>query len=346
MGHSPCLRSIGWSNFFLASVLFHISLVIMIGLMKRILGHSLTFGLVWFVACSGYLQGAAINIVTTTTMITDTVEQIGGDRVWVEGLMGPGVDPHLYKPAASDVLKLSRAKLVFYNGLLLEGKMSDLLDRLNRQGKAVYAVTENIDQSKLLKPEDIQGHWDPHIWGDPRLWVECVKTITNILIQKDPSGRQTYQTNRDAYVKKLENLMNWGLDQIKGIDPGKRVLVTSHDAFNYFGNTFGLQVVGVQGISTVAEAPLADIIHIVDFIKSKKVPAVFVESSVSPATIKRISEDSGAKIGGELFSDALGTIGEMESYKGMKFDLGTYEGWLGHNIATISKALTAPDAVD
>ncbi len=309
--------------------------------MGWIFGRSLVLGMVWFVACSNYLQGAAINIVTTTTMITDTVEQIGGDRVSVEGLMGPGVDPHLYKPAASDVLKLSRAKLVFYNGLLLEGKMSDLLDRLNKQGKAVYAVTESIDQSKLVKPEDIQGHWDPHVWGDPGLWVECVKTITKILIQQDPAGKQTYQTNRDAYIKKLNDLMSWGLEQIKGIDADKRVLVTSHDAFNYFGNAFGLQVVGVQGISTVAEAPLADIIHIVDFIKSRKVPAVFVESSVSPATIKRISEDSGAKIGGELFSDALGTIGEMESYKGMTFDLGTYEGWIGHNIATLSKALTA-----
>lgn len=300
-------------------------------------------GILCLAAHPNNLRGAAINIVTTTTMITDTVKQIGGDRVAVEGLMGPGVDPHLYKPAASDVLKLSRAKLVFYNGLLLEGKMSDLLDRLNRQGKAVFAVTENIDQSKLLKPEGIQGHWDPHIWGDPNLWIKCVETIAEILIQQDPSGKPTYQSNRDAYIKKLKYLMTWGLEQINIIDPDKRILVTSHDAFNYFGNAFGLQVVGVQGISTVSEAPLADIIHIVDFIKSKKVPAVFVESSVSPATIKRISEDSGAKIGGELFSDALGTIGEMESYNEISFDIGTYEGWIGHNIATISKALTTPD---
>lgn len=316
----------------------------MINSKRSVYSHSLVLLMGILAVCSGILQGAAINIVTTTTMITDTVKQIGGDRVSVEGLMGPGVDPHLYKPAASDVLKLSRAKLVFYNGLLLEGKMSDLLDRLNKQGKAVYAVTETIDPSKLLKPEDIQGHWDPHIWGDPRLWKECVKTITRALIKHDPSGKQTYETNQNAYVKKLDQLMNWGLDQINGIDPEKRILVTSHDAFNYFGNTFGLQVVGVQGISTVAEAPLADIIHIVDFIRSKKVPAVFVESSVSPATIKRISEDSGARIGGELFSDALGTIGEKESYQGMTFDLGTYEGWIGHNIATISKALTSPRA--
>ena len=318
----------------------------MIHSIRSIFTHSpaLWVGLVF--ACSGFSHGAAIRIVTTTTMITDTVKQIGGDRVSVEGLMGPGVDPHLYKPAASDVLKLSRAKLVFYNGLLLEGKMSDLLDRLHQQGKPVYAVTESIDHSKLLKPEDIQGHWDPHVWGDPRLWKECVETITNALLKHDPAGKQTYQDNRNAYVEKLDKMMRWGLDQIERIDPEKRILVTSHDAFNYFGNTFGLQVVGVQGISTVAEAPLADMIHIVDFIKSKKVPAVFVESSVSPATIKRISEDSGAKIGGELFSDALGTIGERESYHGMTFDLGTYEGWIGHNIATISKALATSKATD
>ena len=307
-----------------------------------VFGRSMLFCMSFFVLNSSCLHGAALNIVTTTTMITDTVKQIGGDRVSVEGLMGPGVDPHLYKPAASDVLKLSRAKLVFYNGLLLEGKMSDLLDRLNKQGKAVFAVTDNIAHSKLLKPENIQGHWDPHIWGDPRLWTECVETITTILIKHDPSGEQTYQANRDAYIKRLDKLMSWGMEQINGIAPQKRVLVTSHDAFNYFGNAFGLQVVGVQGISTVAEAPLADIIHIVDFIKSRNVPAVFVESSVSPATIKRISEDSGTKIGGELFSDALGTTGEIESYKGMRFDLGTYEGWVGHNIATISKALATP----
>jgi manganese/zinc/iron transport system substrate-binding protein len=285
------------------------------------------------------IEAQKLKVVTTTTMISDAVKQIGGNRVIVEGLMGPGVDPHLYKPAASDVIKLTRADIVFYNGLALEGKMADLFSRLSKQGKPIYAVTQKISKSKLMKPDGVQGHWDPHVWGDPDLWIECVAHIAEALIKSDPKGEEFYEQSTQAYTSKLKKLKAWGNKNAQTISPEKRYLITSHDAFNYFGKAFDFKVVGVQGISTVTEAPLADIIHIVDFIKSKNIPSVFVESSVSPATIKRISQDSGAKIGGELFSDALGTKGEIESFDGLDFDLGTYEGWVAHNIAKIVTAL-------
>jgi manganese/zinc/iron transport system substrate-binding protein len=295
----------------------------------------------FFLLITGFTTSYAqkLQVVTTTTMISDAVEQVGGNRVHVNGLMGPGVDPHLYKPAASDVIKLSRADIVFYNGLALEGKMADLFTRLSLQGKPIYAVTRNISKSKLLKPEGVNGHWDPHVWGDPGLWIECVALIAEGLIKSDPDGQTTYDKGKNDYTEKLKSLKVWGVKNVNKIPSNNRYLITSHDAFNYFGKAFGFQVVGVQGISTVAEAPLADIIHIVDFIKSKKIPAIFVESSVSPATIKRISQDSGARIGGELFSDALGTNGELNTFDALQYDLGTYEGWIAHNISKVVTAL-------
>ena len=298
-----------------------------------------TLSYIFLIAGITSIHAQKIQVVATTTMITDAVEQIGGDRVKVDGLMGPGVDPHLYKPAASDVIKLSKADIVFYNGLALEGKMADLFTRLSKQGKPIHAVTQKIPKTKLLKPEDVQGHWDPHVWGDPDLWIQCVEHIAESLIQADPNGKEVYEAGKEHYIDRLTTLKAWGLKNCKTIPSKNRYLITSHDAFNYFGQAFGFQVVGVQGISTVTEAPLADIIHIVDFIKSKKIPAIFVESSVSPATIKRISQDSGASIGGELFSDALGTKGKLGVFDGLEYDHGTYEGWIAHNISKVVTAL-------
>ena len=306
----------------------------------RILGSSMVSS-VLVCLLFGFVTAEAekLKVVTTTTMIYDAVKQIGANRVQVEGLMGAGVDPHLYKPAASDVIKLTKADIVFYNGLALEGKMADLFSRLQKQGKPVFAVTEKISKAKLLKPDGVQGHWDPHVWGDPDLWIECVSLIAESLIKADPKGATAYRRAAQVYTKKLSDLKAWGIRNGHKIQKEKRFLITRHDAFNYFGKAFGFEVIGVQGISTVTEAPLADLIHVVDFIKSNKIPAIFVESSVSPTTIKRISQDSGAKIGGELFSDALGTKGVMESFDTLDFDLGTYEGWVAHNIATITSAL-------
>jgi len=281
-----------------------------------------------------------IRIAATTNIVGDLVKDIVGDRAEVSALMGPGVDPHLYKASASDVTILSRAKIIFYNGLHLEGRMADLLVKLGRRGKAVYAVTEDIPENRLLEPAEFEGHYDPHVWFDPSIWTLCIDTVANALSEHDaPNG--------DYYVKQASSLKNrynayfaWAKEQIAHISTSQRILVTSHDAYNYFGRAFGFQVIGVQGISTMSEAGLADIVAIVDFIKEKEIKAIFVESSVSPAAIQRVSKDSGAIIGGELFSDAMGLPGQIEkAHDGSRFDVGTYEGMLKHNIATITEAL-------
>ena len=299
---------------------------------------SLILGLV---AAAAMTQGSAakMNVVTTTTMVTDMVKEVGGDRVSVVGLMGPGVDPHLYKPASGDVVKLQRAKVIFYSGLMLEGRMSDLFFRMARSGKKVYAVTESIPEKDRLEPPEFEGHWDPHVWGDPTLWSKCIATVVEGLSQGDPAGRPYYTKRGLGVVESYKDVHQWALKRIAGIPKKQRVLLTSHDAFNYFGKAFGFQVVAVQGLSTVSEAGLADITKTVDFIKSKNLKAIFVESSVNPAAIERVSKDAGVKIGGELFSDACGKPGEMHEGQGEKYDVGTFVGMVKHNINTIVDAL-------
>ena len=272
-------------------------------------------------------------------MVADMVRQVGGDRISVVGLMGPGVDPHLYKPAATDGLKLNRAEAIFYSGLMLEGRMADLFARMGRRGKKVYAVTEGIPRASLLEPEQFEGHWDPHVWGDPQLWVSCVDVVVAGLSAVDRAGAAEFQRRGAAYKKELAVLREWAAKRIGEIPKAQRVLVTSHDAFNYFGKAYGLQVVGVQGVSTVSQAGLADIAKTADFIKQRGVKAIFVESSVSPAVIQRISKDAGVRIGGELYSDACGKPGEMETGGGESYDVGSYIGMIKHNINTIVEAL-------
>jgi manganese/zinc/iron transport system substrate-binding protein len=305
-------------------------------LMKRTL--FLTIGLVAAVAFS-QAHAAKLNVVTTTTMVTDMVKEIGGDRVKVVGLMGPGVDPHLYKPASGDVVKLQRAKIIFYSGLMLEGRMTDLFFRMARAGKLVYAVTESIPEKDRLEPPEFAGHWDPHVWGDPILWSNCIVTVVDGLSKADPAGAAGYAKRGQAVVASYKAMRAWALKRIAAVPGEQRILVTSHDAFNYFGQSFGFQVVAVQGLSTVTEAGLADIVKMVDFIKQKKIKAIFVESSVNPAAIERVSKDAGVKIGGELFSDACGALGDMHEAHGEKYDVGTYIGMLKHNVNTVVDAL-------
>lgn len=289
--------------------------------------------------CSHGFAAEKMAVATTTTMVTDLVKAVGGDRVEVTGLMGPGVDPHLYKPGARDISHLSKARLIFYSGLMLEGRMADLFSKMARRGKKVYAITESVHEDKLLEPESFAGHWDPHVWGDPTLWSECVDTVIAALSENDPAGKKVY-VERGAQLKSdYAELAAWAKKRSSELPDSHRILITSHDAFNYFGLAFGFEVIGVQGISTVSEAGLADITRIVDFIKEKKVKAIFVESSVSPATIERISQDAGVSIGGELFSDALGTPGKVRTIGGLTYDEGTYKGWIGHNINTVVNAL-------
>jgi manganese/zinc/iron transport system substrate-binding protein len=276
-----------------------------------------------------------VRVTATVTMLSDLVANVGGERVEVQALMGPGVDPHLYKATAADVAKLRNADVIFYVGLLLEGKMQNHFTELARRKKFVYAVTEGIPEDQLLEPEDFGGHYDPHVWFDPTLWARCADVVASGLSEFDPAGRRHYETRAAALRKKLEDLHRWSLEKVSELPPERRILVTSHDAYNYFGRAYGFQVVGLQGISTVTEAGLADVTKLVDFIKANQVKAIFVESSVPPTAIQRISRDARVKIGGELFSDALGTPGQIEN----GYDLGTYEGMVRHNITTIVEAL-------
>ena len=276
-----------------------------------------------------------IDVTATTTMVADLVREVGGDRVAVEALMGPGVDPHLYKAAASDVAKLQKAQVIFYSGLMLEGKLQEVFTNLSRGKRRVVAVTEALAKDRLLAPAEFEGHPDPHVWFDVALWKDCIDPIVKALSEVDPAGKEDYAQRADAARERLDKLHAWALAKAAELPPERRILVTSHDAYNYFGRAYGFQVVGLQGISTVSEAGLADVAKLTDFIKEKGIKAVFVESSVPHNTIERISRDSGVKIGGELFSDAMGAAGQMEN----GYDLGTYEGMIKHNLTTIVDAL-------
>nr|MCS5620626.1 zinc ABC transporter substrate-binding protein [Nitrospinaceae bacterium] len=260
---------------------------------------------------------------------------IGAGHVEVVEIMGPGVDPHLYKASAKDVIKLQEADAIFYVGLLLEGKMEEMLGKLKDGGKPVYAVTENIDSGRLLKPDEFEGHFDPHIWFEVLLWKETIDTVVSSLGKLDPANKFDYEANGKTAKAKMDELQQWAEAKVAEIPLQKRILVTSHDAYNYFGRAYGFKVVALQGISTVSEAGLADRTKLVDFIKSQKVKAIFVETTVSPEAIKAIALDAGVTVGGELFSDAMGERGQMEG----ELDLGTYEGMFRHNLTIIVNAL-------
>lgn len=289
--------------------------------------------------CGIGLGATPLRVVTTTGMITDMVESVGGVHVDVTGMMGPGVDPHLYKATASDIAALSRAEVIFYNGLHLEGRLGDLFVKMARRKKSVWAVTEDIAEDRLLSPDEFEGHHDPHVWFDPQLWADCALTVARALAETDPDNAEHYLARGEAVRADYLALHVWALDRVAQLDKSRRVLITSHDAFNYFGHAYEFEVVGVQGISTVTEAGLADVANTVDFIRARKVKAIFVESSVSPAAINRISRDSGAVIGGELYSDAMGTPGEIEQAGGESYDVGTYAGMIRHNIITVVESL-------
>ncbi len=288
----------------------------------------------FWLALTGPAISAPLTVVTTTSMVTDLVKQVGGNAVVVTGLMGPGVDPHLYKAGASDVVKLQKADVVFFNGLMLEGKMSELLTRLGKS-RRVVAVTRELPKERLLHPDGFAGHPDPHVWFDVELWAQCIPPVVDTLGAADPSRKPEYVRRGAALTKTYKALHRWSLAKSAELPAPRRLLVTSHDAYSYFGRAYGFQVVGLQGISTVSEAALSDMAKLVDLIKSRGLKAIFVESSVPHATIERISRDAGVKIGGELFSDAMGTPGQWEN----DYDLGTYEGMVKHNLTTIVEAL-------
>lgn len=286
-------------------------------------------------AAAGYPAKA----VATVGMVADIVRNVGGEHVAVTQIMGAGIDPHLYKATRDDVQTIMAADIVFYSGLMLEGKMADTLVKVARD-KPVFAATEMIDESKLLEPEDMAGHYDPHVWMDVSAWTACVDAVAKALAEFDPTHSDDFLANAVVYRQQLTQLHEYGLKSIASIPADSRVLITSHDAFNYFGRAYGLEVLGVQGISTESEAGLQRINDLVDLIVNRKIRAVFVESSVPRKNIEALIEGGRARkyditIGGELFSDAMGPSGTYE---------GTYIGMLDHNITLVTRALggTAP----
>lgn len=273
-------------------------------------------------------------VVTTVGMVTDIVTRVAGDKAQVTGIIGAGVDPHLYKATRGDVVQLMQADIVFYSGLFLEGKMTDTLIKIGRS-KPVFAVTELIDEELLLSPEGAQGHHDPHVWMDASLWARAVEAVVQSLSSYDPANAEQYARNGVALRKECLDLHAYGIKVIASIPESGRVLVTSHDAFGYFGRAYGMKVLGVQGLSTESEAGLKDINNLVDYIVNHRVKAVFIESSVSPKNIRAVIDGAKSRghevvIGGTLFSDAMGEVGTYE---------GTYIGMLDHNITTVAQAL-------
>ncbi len=287
------------------------------------------------VAWMASIAHGQLNIVATTGMVADITRQVVGDRGNVVALMGEGVDPHLYKPTSADALKIMNADLIFYNGLLLEGRMTDTFLKAARMGKVVYPVTELIEETYLLEPPEFEGHFDPHVWMDVSAWAQAVDAVAVALCQQDPVNSEVFRTNAKDYNKKLTKLHSYAVTSIAAIPKDQRVLITAHDAFNYFGRAYGIEVVGIQGLSTESEAGIEDVNRLVNMIVDKGITAVFVESSVSDRNIKALIEGAkskghSVKIGGRLFSDAMGKTGTYE---------GTYIGMLDHNITTIANAL-------
>jgi len=276
-----------------------------------------------------------LNVVTTTGMIGDIVKNVGGDYVEVISLMGPGVDPHLYKASEGDVTRLQSANLIFYNGLHLEAQMGEVIEKMNEFGVKTVAVTDLIDRSLLNASPTYPDQFDPHVWFDVSLWMKAVEQVKETLTEVDPAHASEYEANATAYLSQLEELHQYVLTQAQTIPVEKRVLITAHDAFNYFGEAYGFEVRGLQGISTEAQAGTADVQELVSFIVERQIPAIFVESSVPQRNIEAVQaavQDQGFNvvIGGSLFSDAMGTAGTPE---------GTYIGMVTHNIDTIVNAL-------
>jgi len=274
-------------------------------------------------------------VVATVGMVGDMVRRVAGGHAEVEVLIGEGVDPHLYKPTSVDVKALQRAEVVFYNGLMLEGKMSDVLVRVARSGKPVFAVTEAILEQEDYVITTGEQHYDPHVWMDVRGWMRAVEVVAEALAGYDPGHAEDYRANAAGYLERLGRLDAYVREVLASIPPKRRVLVTAHDAFSYMARSHGLEVRGIQGISTESEAGVKDIEDLVDYLVAREIPAVFVETSVSDKNVRALVEGTRARghevrVGGELFSDAMGAEGTYE---------GTYIGMIDHNVTTIVRAL-------
>lgn len=274
------------------------------------------------------------HIVATTGMLYDAVINIAGDKVTAEAIMGPGVDPHLYKATQGDLAKFNKADMIVYNGILLEGKMSEILKKLGRQ-KPTVAAAESIPKEMLLSAPGYKDAYDPHVWFDVKRWRYAVKSISHALIQLDSANREFYESNTERYFTQLDSLDQFVHNRLNEIPENQRILITAHDAFTYFGDAYGIRVEALQGISTVADFGLKDIAELIDLIIENKIKAIFVETSVSEKSINAVvtgckEKGHNVRIGGYLYSDAMGEFGTEE---------GTYIGMFKKNVETMVNAL-------
>ncbi|WP_198585911.1 metal ABC transporter solute-binding protein, Zn/Mn family [Pararhizobium haloflavum] len=275
-----------------------------------------------------------LQIVATVSMIGDAVSRVAGDRAEVRTLMGEGVDPHLYRQTQADIAAMVRADVVFWNGLYLEAQLEEFLERLARQ-KPVIALGEAVPVGERIASVAYPDRFDPHIWMDPTLFRHVIEAARDALIDLDPEGASIYTANADDYLGELDGLRSYAKDALASVSRDRRVLVTAHDAFGYFGRAYDFEVVGVQGLSTESEAGLQQIDRLVDLIVEREITSIFVESSVSERNVRALIEGAAARghevtIGGQLFSDAMGPAGTYQ---------GTYLGMIDANVTTITRAL-------
>jgi manganese/zinc/iron transport system substrate-binding protein len=267
-------------------------------------------------------------------MIADALRQVGGERVQVMALMGPGVDPHTYRQTRSDIVAMTKADAVFWHGLYLEAQLEDFFKDLSKH-KIVFALAETLPKKQLLNNSAYAGRYDPHIWMDPGMWKGVVAATRDALVKLDPKSADMFNANMQRHLAEIDALNTYAGKSLATVPDGSRVLITAHDAFNYFGRAYGYEVLGIQGISTESEAGLKQIEDLVNVIVTRKISAIFIESSVSDRNIKALIEGAAAKghkviVGGELFSDAMGVPGTYE---------GTYIGMIDHNTTVITRAL-------
>lgn len=274
-----------------------------------------------------------LQIIATTGQITDIVENVAGDHVDLTNLFGPGIDPHLYVPTEGDVSTLGQADIIFYNGLYLEAQMERVMAQFS-QSKTVVSIGDSLPEDQLIQLQD-NYPYDPHIWNDPELWKLATDLVRDTLVQADPDNADSYRANADSYKASIEAADAYVREQINLIPADKRIMVTAHDAFGYFARAYGLEVRGLQAISTQTEAGTQDVQALAQFIVERQLPAIFVESSVPADTIEAVktavqSQGFNVTIGGELFSDALAEEGHEAS---------TYTGMLRYNARTLAEAL-------
>jgi manganese/zinc/iron transport system substrate-binding protein len=282
-----------------------------------------------------------ISIVTTTTQVTDIVSRLLGNSCKITSLMGPGTDPHSYKPTAHDMTAISKADMILFHGLRFEGKLASVL-REGHNKITTYAVTSAIPDHLLLgTDEEKSEYYDPHLWFSPKLWLMCIEGVSEFLTQELPEQKDEIVRRKILLIKEIEEVTKWAKSQLLSLPQEKRILITSHDAFRYLGDFFGIEVIALQGISTIQEAGLNDRTNLVDFIRKRKVKCLFIESSVNPKALREIAKETGAFIGAPLYSDAFGSAEDQSTGPNQKaYPHNTWEGMLVYNILTIVDGLS------